>query len=399
MKKLLTILGSVGLVATTSAAVIACGDKTLQKTPDTKPTEETKKEDKNNEENQKNESKPINTENDKKNSEVIKAIVKKQEDAFATFHTRKDFLDQIKVFAKEKGIENLELANKNENKTFKEGENIPENNVKLRLGTHEFEVQLGKVLMDRVATKYYIENDKGNIITDQYGQFSNLNNKVVITQIGYSSKPRDEYSNNGEKVIEIHKMPGNTIEVPEHLPLKIKSLKNAFKDFKLEKVLNLDKWDVSNVELMNEMFFGATNFDQDISNWNTENVKSMSGLFAGAENFNQSLNSWNVSKVTQMSYMFHEAKKFNQDLDKWNVSSVTDMESMFLSAESFNGKIDNWNVQNVNKLGEMFLSAVKFSQNLSKWKIKEDAFKNSSSIFDKTYVYKKEVSEAWGRNK
>ncbi|UZK64302.1 lipoprotein [Mycoplasma mycoides subsp. capri] len=46
MKKLLTILGSVGLVATTSAAVIACGDKTPQKEPDTKPTEESKKEEK-----------------------------------------------------------------------------------------------------------------------------------------------------------------------------------------------------------------------------------------------------------------------------------------------------------------------------------------------------------------
>ncbi|QVK08518.1 lipoprotein [Mycoplasma mycoides] len=57
MKKLLTILGSVGLVATTSTAVIACGDKTSQKTPDKKEeksadskkeekekTEETKKE-------------------------------------------------------------------------------------------------------------------------------------------------------------------------------------------------------------------------------------------------------------------------------------------------------------------------------------------------------------------
>ncbi|WP_434343495.1 lipoprotein [Mycoplasma sp. 06067-C1-B144P-99-0482-3] len=48
MKKLLTILGSVGLVATTSAAVIACGDKTSQKTPDkkeeVKPTEEKKEE-------------------------------------------------------------------------------------------------------------------------------------------------------------------------------------------------------------------------------------------------------------------------------------------------------------------------------------------------------------------
>ncbi|QVJ95491.1 lipoprotein [Mycoplasma mycoides] len=49
MKKLLTILGSVGLVATTSAAVIACGDKTSQKTPDKKEEEksaDSKKEEK-----------------------------------------------------------------------------------------------------------------------------------------------------------------------------------------------------------------------------------------------------------------------------------------------------------------------------------------------------------------
>ncbi|QVK02798.1 lipoprotein [Mycoplasma mycoides] len=44
MKKLLTILGSVGLVATTSAAVIACGNKTPQKTPGTNSTKEPKKE-------------------------------------------------------------------------------------------------------------------------------------------------------------------------------------------------------------------------------------------------------------------------------------------------------------------------------------------------------------------
>ncbi|QVK06827.1 lipoprotein [Mycoplasma mycoides] len=48
MKKLLTILGSVGLVATTSAAVIACGDKNQQKAPDkkeeTKPADEKKEE-------------------------------------------------------------------------------------------------------------------------------------------------------------------------------------------------------------------------------------------------------------------------------------------------------------------------------------------------------------------
>ncbi|QQY78348.1 lipoprotein [Mycoplasma mycoides subsp. capri] len=158
MKKLLTILGSIGLMATTSAAVIACGDRTPNtksagkvenkektKSPET-PKKEDKKEDKNNEENQKNKSKRINPENDRKNSELIKAIVKKQKDAFATFHTRKDFLDQIKVFAKEEGIKNLELANGDEDTTFVEGKNKPENKVKLRLGTYEFDVELGDVL-------------------------------------------------------------------------------------------------------------------------------------------------------------------------------------------------------------------------------------------------------------
>ncbi len=197
---------------------------------------------------------------DKNNVEVIKTIVKNQEDAFAMFHTRKDFLDQISIFAKEKGIENLELADGNQEKTFKAGKDDPENKVKLRLGTHEFEVQLGNVLKDRVATKYYIENNKEMIITVQDGKFSSLNNNnnnVVITQIGYSLYDKNE--------IRIDNMPKNTIKVPEHLPLKINSLREAFLNLKLKEVLNLDKWDVSNVTNMHSMFFGAKEFNQNIS--------------------------------------------------------------------------------------------------------------------------------------
>ncbi len=336
---------------------------------------------------------------DKNNVEVIKTIVKDQEDAFATFHTRKDFLDQIRVFAKEKGIKNLELVNGNEEQFFIEGENNPENKVKLRLGTHEFDVQLGKVLKDRVATKYYIENNKGNIITVPDGKFSNLQDNeqnVIITQIGYSLKSK-EYFNN-EKVIEIDNMPKNTKEVPKHLPLKISSLKFAFKDFKFEKVLNLDKWDVSNVELMNQMFYEAKEFNQNISKWNTRNVKNMLGLFTSAEKFNQPLNSWNVSNVKQMAYMFQEATSFNRDLDEWDVSNVVDMEGMFHSARSFNGKIGKWNVNNVEKLSDMFLYAPNFQQNLSQWRIKKDAIARVNNIFDSQYRHKSEVLEAWNKN-
>ncbi|WP_429983717.1 BspA family leucine-rich repeat surface protein, partial [Mycoplasmopsis bovis] len=337
---------------------------------------------------------------DKNNFELIKAIVKEQEDAFATFHTRKDFLDQINVFAKEEGIKNLELADDgNEDKTFKVGENDPENKVKLRLGTYEFEVQLGKVLNDRVATKYYIKNDKERIIEDQDGKFLSLkttNHKVVITQIGYSLKDKNS---SREKVIEIHKMPKNTKEVPEHLPLKIKSLKLAFSGLNSEEVLNLDKWDVSNVESMETMFFDAKKFNQDISKWNTENVRNMQALFSGAENFNQPLNSWNVSKVTTMYQMFTGAHKFNQDLNEWNVSNVTNMEEMFWEATNFNGKIDSWNVENVTELFRMFLTATNFSQDLSKWKIKNNVIKNiRNNIFDHRYQHREKVLVAWENN-
>ncbi len=84
---------------------------------------------------------------------------------------------------------------------------------------------------------------KETLLTVTDGKFSNLQDNeqnVIITQIGYSLKSK-EYSNN-EKVIEIDNMPKNTIKVPKHLHFENLSLKFAFKDFKLEKVLNLDKW-------------------------------------------------------------------------------------------------------------------------------------------------------------
>ena len=59
-------------------------------------------------------------------------------------------------------------------------------------------------------------------------------------------------------------------------------------------------------------------------------------MFRGATSFNQPLNKWNVSKVTNMSEMFFYANSFNQPLNKWNVSNETDMERMFRGASSFN---------------------------------------------------------------
>lgn len=54
----------------------------------------------------------------------------------------------------------------------------------------------------------------------------------------------------------------------------------------------IEYWDVSNVDKMDLMFFGAYNFNQDISNWDVSNVNDFTQMFDYAESFNQDLSSW-----------------------------------------------------------------------------------------------------------
>ncbi len=93
---------------------------------------------------------------------------------------------------------------------------------------------------------------------------------------------------------------------------------------------------------MYKMFFGAKNFDQDISNWNVSGVKNMSGLFQGAEAYTNGgvALTWGekTASVEYMRRMFYGAKNFNQNINGWNVSSVIDMQGMFSGAILFTNK-------------------------------------------------------------
>tara|TARA_B100000900_G_scaffold414614_1_gene441764 strand:+ start:9 stop:3200 length:3192 start_codon:yes stop_codon:yes gene_type:complete len=156
---------------------------------------------------------------------------------------------------------------------------------------------------------------------------------------------------------------------------------------------NGNKWNVSKVRNMGEMFTNSYHFNGDISNWNTSNVTNMYGMFWISKKFNQNISSWDTSKVTNMvnlfansdeynqpltgwdtssvqdmSYMFSNASKFNQDItgSNWNVSNVTDMIWMF-SGTKFNRDISNWNVSNVTSMLGMFFNVSDFNQNISSW--------------------------------
>jgi hypothetical protein len=61
-------------------------------------------------------------------------------------------------------------------------------------------------------------------------------------------------------------------------------------------------------------------------------------MFCDAKTFNQSIGNWNVSSVEMMENMFDAAIVFNQHIGSWNVSRVTDMEGFFKRVHVFKSR-------------------------------------------------------------
>jgi surface protein len=133
----------------------------------------------------------------------------------------------------------------------------------------------------------------------------------------------------------------------------------------------LNNWDVSQVTGMNFMFGFATSFNQPLDNWDVSQVTDMYAMFGNATSFNQPLDNWDVSQVTGMKFMFEGAKTFNQPLDDWDVSQVTDMGYMFYGAESFDQPLNNWDVSQVTFMDVMFYGAESFNQPLDNWDVSQ----------------------------
>jgi surface protein len=174
----------------------------------------------------------------------------------------------------------------------------------------------------------------------------------------------------------------------------------------------INTWDTINVTDMSKLFYGKTDFIDDISSWKVDNVKNMSSMFSDAKAFDQPLNDWNTIKVENMGGMFYEAKAFNhplnnwkigqyctdmdsmfagaetfdQDISEWHVSSVLYMGSMFSGAEAFNQDISGWDVSKVIDMNNMFLNASKFNQNLNCWKVNPSGIVKIEKMFTGTVI-------------
>ena len=133
----------------------------------------------------------------------------------------------------------------------------------------------------------------------------------------------------------------------------------------------IDSWDTSSVNSMYDMFFGATNFNQQIGYWDTSSVNSMYEMFFSATSFNQPIGNWDISNVESMYGMFLGAKNFNQPIGNWNTSKVNSMYGMFSLATSFNQPIGNWDTSKVETMYAMFADATNFNQYIRSWNVSQ----------------------------
>ena len=133
--------------------------------------------------------------------------------------------------------------------------------------------------------------------------------------------------------------------------------------------VNLGEIDTSKITDMSGLFVYTSRRGSQfngIEKWNVSNVEDMNSMFFQCKLDNLNLNAWNVSKVTNMSMMFYEAD-FTGEISKWNVSNVRRMINMF-SRCNFNGDLAAWNVSAVQNMNGMFEMSG-FNQDISSWKI------------------------------
>ncbi|WP_434334618.1 BspA family leucine-rich repeat surface protein [Mycoplasma capricolum subsp. capricolum] len=387
MKKLLTVLGSMTLIATVSASVIAC------KTTDSTISETQLAQKVKNIWNDNFKDKITSAKNFSMVIEMIKEKLNSREKRLINLYNQEEYKNRPKKW---------ELDQK----------------INVKVGEQKIELDFGEVKEGKKATKY-IDPITGKIkVTDatDFSKIQGLKDVKEIVEIGYFEHT-DDHDNNKVQIRAVV-MPESIEKISDYLPKEITSTRSMFNEAK-EFNQDLSKWDTSNLESIDGMFKGAHKFNQNLSKWDVSNVRIFDYAFYGTKTFDQNLSDWDVSNGVSMKRMFARSEKynnggkaltwnektknvkdmstmfalnhvFNQDISKWDVSNVTDMTQMFLQAKQFNQNLNDWNVSNVKKMRAMFRETEKFNQPLNKWDVSK--VEDMGNMFMQTKEFDQDIS-------
>ncbi|QVK05401.1 BspA family leucine-rich repeat surface protein [Mycoplasma mycoides] len=239
MKKVLTLLTSFSLIATSSVLVVSCKNDGLKDKLE-KPKDISDHKDKNEKKSEKNDGKTPHDMNQMSQSDEGQG---------------------------EKG-----------NRSNSDSSNINKNNIFSSAEDEKFFIY--------GYNKWLEGARKGNA-----EHIINPDNPNEILLLGFTKENKGK-----EEVYKLKQIPTNVNKVPKWLPLKVTSLEEAFKNNISEKIDGIEFWDTSKITNMYQTFYGAKKFNQDISNWKTNNVDNMNYMFFDAESFKGDLSKWKVPK-------------------------------------------------------------------------------------------------------
>ena len=176
----------------------------------------------------------------------------------------------------------------------------------------------------------------------------------------------------------------------------LRSMSAMFKNAASYNGAEVAAWNVAQVSNFDDVFNGASVFNQNLQNWNVSAAVTLSSTFQNALQFNQPIGAWRMPQLRDLNSTFRGASLFNQELNNWDTSKVTVMTGTFAGATAFQKTLSTWNTRNVQSFAYMFASATSFAQSLANWVVVAGV--DFAHMFDGATVFSGAGLDQWNLN-
>ena len=141
---------------------------------------------------------------------------------------------------------------------------------------------------------------------------------------------------------------------------------------KLEYIENIENFKIyPSCTHLSFMFASCHNLNElDLNNWDVSNIELFSGFFINNKITKLYIDKWNVSKGYSFANMFYGCSNLiSIDLSKWDISSGRFFDRMFAHCSELTsiGNVTNWNLKKCNDYSYLFYYCRKLALDVTNW--------------------------------